>query len=157
LHTAAHGGHETVLRLLIEHQAEVSAQDIAGATALHCSAYFRHETVTRLLLEDGAEVSAKTNNGWTALHFAARGGSEALTVLLLDKGADEQAQTNAGNTPKHFAEAGLHHQVGAILQAVGVRRAKCVAFAMGHHERVGVGSRVKELDQKVLRMVLERV
>ena len=38
-----------------------------------------------------------------------------------------------------------------------VTRAKCVAFAMGHHERLGVGSLVEGLDPGVLRMVLEQV
>ena len=157
LHTAARGGHETVARLLIEHQADVSAQDNDGETALFIAAHGGHETVTRLLLEDGADVSAKTNDGWTALHYAALGGSETATVLLLDKGADEQAHTNIGETPGHIAVAKLHHQVAAILQTVGVRRAKCVAFAMGHHARLGVGSRVEELDSGVVRMVLEQV
>jgi len=38
-----------------------------------------------------------------------------------------------------------------------VRRANCEAFAMGHQERLGVGSRVQLLDAGVLRMVLEQV
>ena len=32
-----------------------------------------------------------------------------------------------------------------------------VAFAMGHHPRLGVGSRVLELEVGVVRMILERV
>ena len=37
-----------------------------------------------------------------------------------------------------------------------MRRAKCEAFAMGHQERLGAGSRVRWLDAGVLRMVLEQ-
>ena len=37
------------------------------------------------------------------------------------------------------------------------RDQRCVAFAMGHHERLGGGSRVQELDEGVVRMVLEAV
>ena len=38
-----------------------------------------------------------------------------------------------------------------------MRRANCEAFAMGHQERLGAGSRVQWLDAGVLRMVLEQV
>jgi len=44
-----------------------------------------------------------------------------------------------------------------MLKAEGVRRAQCVAFAMGHHARLGEGTRVEKLDAGVVRMVLERV
>ena len=37
------------------------------------------------------------------------------------------------------------------------RDQRCVAFAMGLHERLGGGSRVQELDEGVVRMVLEAV
>ena len=35
------------------------------------------------------------------------------------------------------------------------RRARCEAFALGHHERLGAGSRVSELEAEVVRMVIE--
>ena len=41
-----------------------------------------------------------------------------------------------------------------VIKAEGVRRAKCVAFAMGHQERLGAGSRVLTLDAGVVRMIL---
>ena len=37
------------------------------------------------------------------------------------------------------------------------RDQRCVAFSMGHHERLGAGSRVRSLDEGVVRMVLEAV
>jgi len=77
--------------------------------------------------------------------------------LLLDRGADEQTQTNDGRTPEDVATLGAHHQIVEMLKAEGVRRAQWVAFAMGHHERLGGGSPVDELDAGVVRMVLEQV
>ncbi|KAJ1471005.1 hypothetical protein T484DRAFT_1845674 [Baffinella frigidus] len=38
-----------------------------------------------------------------------------------------------------------------------VQDEKCVAFAMGHHPRLGAGSRVLELEVGVVRMILDRV
>jgi hypothetical protein len=44
-----------------------------------------------------------------------------------------------------------------MLQEAVVTRAKCVAFAMGYHKRLGVGSLVAPLDAEVVRMVLQLV
>jgi hypothetical protein len=93
----------------------------------------------------------------TALHAAANSGNETVLRLLLDTGADEKTQTDDGRTPENVATAQGHHQVATMLKAEGVRRAQCVAFAMGHHERLGSGTPVQELDAGVVRMVLEQV
>ena len=47
-----------------------------------------------------------------------------------------------------------------MLKAEAERReavARCEAFAMGHQERLGAGSRVRWLDAGVVQMVLEQV
>ena len=38
-----------------------------------------------------------------------------------------------------------------------VRDTMCVAFAMGHHPRLGEGSQVLELEVGVMRMIMDRV
>ena len=45
-------------------------------------------------------------------------------------------------------------QVVELLRAVTTCRMRCIAFAMGLHERLGAGSRVGALDPGVVRMVL---
>jgi hypothetical protein len=80
-----------------------------------------------------------------------------LARILLDNGADEQQKTNAGSTPEDFATAGPHPLLAVMLKAVAVRRAQCVAFAMGNQERLGAGSWVQERDAGVVLMVLEQV
>ena len=155
---AARGGHETTARLLIQLGADVLAKDFAGMTALHYAAMGVHETVMRTLIELGADIAATDIMGQTVLHCASHQGHETVVRLLLDAGADEQDQgTYTTGTPEILATDGGHHQVAAILKAEGVRRAQCVAFAMGHHARLGVGSRVEELDPGVVRMVLDEV
>jgi ankyrin repeat protein len=76
------GGHETVVRLLLEKGADVKAKTSSGWTALHLAARGGHEAVVRLLLEKGADAKAKTSSGWTALHLAARVGHEVVVRLL---------------------------------------------------------------------------
>jgi ankyrin repeat protein len=53
LHLAAIGGHQAVVRLLLEdYKADVEAKTNDGWTALHCAAGGGHEAVVRLLLRD---------------------------------------------------------------------------------------------------------
>jgi hypothetical protein len=90
-----------------------------------------------------------------------------MVRVLLQYGANGEAKDNGGDTPEDYATAYIinintthsqsHLQIVAMLQAEAVTRAKCVAFAMGHHERLGVGSRMEALDPEVVRKVLEQV
>jgi len=157
LHYAAKTGRTEVTSLLIAHGAEVSAASNYGSTPLQYASQNGHTAVVLLLLEKGADLSSKDCDGWSVLHQTACYGHRALTSLLLDKGADEQSKTNGGTTPAEMATASSNPEVAAMLQAEGLRRAQCVAFAMGQQERLGAGSRVQELEVGVVRMVLDQV
>ena len=52
---AAHGGHEAVAQLLLQHGADVRAAKNNGITALMIARAKRHETVARLLREHGGD------------------------------------------------------------------------------------------------------
>ena len=150
--------------LLLENGADVSATANEGQTALHLAS---SEAVSLLLLQHGADVSAKATGvyrGMTPLHMAARVGNTEVVRVLIEHRANASAEDDYGRTAEdslHLAQAiagsHLHRQVMAMLQAEAVIRAKCVAFAMGHHERLGVGSRLQGLDPEMVRKVLEQV
>ncbi|KAJ1479797.1 ankyrin repeat-containing domain protein, partial [Baffinella frigidus] len=53
-----------VVRVLLEHGADVSARD-SGSTPLHWAAIQGLDEMTRLLLAYGADVSSKSIAGWT--------------------------------------------------------------------------------------------
>ena len=154
--------HEEVVQMLLENGAEVSARSNNGYTPLHCAALSGHEALALVLLAKGAEVSARSTNGLAPLHCAALCGTEPVARVLLHVGADLQSTTDDGRTAEDIATQYSHPQVAAMLKAEEVRReevhrARCEAFAMGHQERLGAGSRVRWLDAGVLRMVLEQV
>ena len=54
-------GHEAVVRLLLEHKADVDAKDQYGKTALYRATLYRHETVVRLLQSTKHPVNHPTH------------------------------------------------------------------------------------------------
>ena len=161
LQETAASGHVKVALLLLQNGAAVSAQSLhEGATAMHFAARYgdwsANLSVLRLLISKGADTSAKDNDGGTALFWAARDGKRAVVPFLLfhDKGADLQSMSN-GRTPEDVAFSRSHLEVAAMLKAEALRRATCEAFAMGQHERLGEGSRVRGLEPEVVRMLLQ--
>jgi ankyrin repeat protein len=163
LHRVAHVGLVAIMLLLLENGAEVSVKNPSGLTALHAAAFGGHEALVFMLLEHGAEVTSKTDTQkLTPLHLAALEGHETVARVLLHKGADLQSKTNDGRSAEDIATQCSHPQVAAMLKAEAerreaARRARCEAFAMGHQERLGAGSRVRWLDAGVVRIVLEHV
>ncbi|ORY63953.1 uncharacterized protein BCR38DRAFT_474519 [Pseudomassariella vexata] len=82
LSRAAEGGHEAVVRLLLEKGADIEAQDKEGWRPLLWAAEGVHEDVVRLLFEKGADIDALDNCGRMALSLAAEEGYEAIVQLL---------------------------------------------------------------------------
>ena len=78
----------SVVRLLLEHGADVNAPDVFGGTPLCKASFFGALEVVRLLLEHGADVRAKNNGGKTVLQFAAGEGHNEVVKLLRERGAE---------------------------------------------------------------------
>jgi ABC-type taurine transport system ATPase subunit len=63
---------------------------------------------------------------------------------------------NLGSNIIHAATQSITRCSTAIEEET-ITREKCVAFAMGHRQRLGVASAMSEFDPELLRMVLECV
>jgi ankyrin repeat protein len=112
---AVQNGHEAVVRLLLEHKANVDAKDQDTRTALQMAAKGGHERVVKLLLEYKADINSKGEHGETALHKAVAGGHLEVVQLLLDYKADVNVNSRYKGTALHEAAEGGHLEVVQLL------------------------------------------
>ncbi|KAK6627845.1 hypothetical protein RUM44_010324 [Polyplax serrata] len=91
---AASAGHPDIVKLLINHGAEVNAQSCSGNTPLMYACSGGHEAVVRVLLENEANVEDHNENGHTPLMEAASAGHVGVAKILLDHGAGINTHSN---------------------------------------------------------------
>jgi len=106
LEWAARRGHNDVVKVLLENNADVNAsRHTDGVTALYIAAQNGHAEVVEMLLANKGEVNAsRTDTGITALYIATRRGYAEIVKLLLASDADVNASlARDGSTPLHDA------------------------------------------------------
>ena len=124
LHWAAMGGHDDVVKQLIDTEADVNAAESgSGMTPLHGAARWNRLTTAGLLLANGAEVDARDRFGRTALFDAMVKDRFDMIDLLLGSGADLSARNNEGQTPFDWAVAHRKSKLIEHLKSRGAKRA----------------------------------
>ena len=113
LKVAAERSDPAMVRLLIEHGADVNRCESGGYTALmvacrqyYCSGigpYERVKAVVALLLDRRADFNAAADDGDTPLHLAIRARQYGVVELLLEHGADANCTDARGRTPLKLA------------------------------------------------------
>ncbi|SPJ73909.1 related to ankyrin [Fusarium torulosum] len=121
---AAAGGHETIVKLLLDTgKVDVNAKDQSGITPLSCATVWGQEAIVKLLLDTG-KVDVDARDTWynmTPLLRAAEGGHEAIVKLLLDTGkVDVDAKDPNGKTPLWGAAEGGHEAIVELLRKTGI-------------------------------------
>jgi hypothetical protein len=100
LHSAVLGGHEEVVKELLDHGVDTSTADCKGRTALHLAAQCYSLGVLRLILERGADMAARDGESMTPLHFAYQKGVTRMIDCLMEKGANREAKAIYRLTPQ---------------------------------------------------------
>jgi len=95
--------HADIVRVLIEHKADVHARTQEGFTPFLFAARQGDADSAQMLLNAGAEVNEATPDGDNALLLASASGHEAFSIYLLEHGANPNAADRNGITAMHYA------------------------------------------------------
>ena len=80
---AAEKGHDTVIPLLLEADAQIDAQDNSGGTPLIYASANGKEAAVRELLKGNPNLDLKDNSGDTALDWARQENHQSIVDLLV--------------------------------------------------------------------------
>ena len=123
---AALNGRLNVLKVLLEHNCDVSKRDMDGFTALHLISIDPEikskpaiESLVILLLEHGVPLEARSSDGSTALVLSAYNGKISIAECLLDHGADIHSTDKRGYTTLHIAVQKDYYEIVALLISKG--------------------------------------
>jgi ankyrin repeat protein len=152
LRAASYKGHIDVVRVLLDHGANVNTLD-KKKTPISSACRGGHPEIMRLLLEHGADVDvgADSDDDDLVLHLASKAGQAEVIQLLLRHNADVNAGGFMGWTPLHGASDSGHAKVVQLLLDHG---ADINALSMGHNAPLRFALSNESLE--VMRLLLER-
>ena len=123
LQVAAYKGYEDVVRLLLDHGANVNQRSVHASTLDYAVAESR-ESVVRLLLERGAEITVEAASsyydlrGLASLVLAARTGHVSIMKLVLENGTYPRARESFSEAYQEAIAQG-HQDVADLLLDYG--------------------------------------
>lgn len=120
---AAERGDRHRLVELLKSDADASAAQVDGMTALHWAAYRDDLEVVTLLLESGADPVAENRYGIPPLSLACVNGNASMLKLLIRAGADPNGSLRGGETP--------------LMTASRTGKVEAVRVLLGHGAEVG--------------------
>ena len=107
LHFAAQNGNLDIIKFLVEHGADISAQDYEQSrSVIHFAAENGDIECIKYLTEKEANLLDQDIYGATALDYAARSGHLEAVKYLVDKKIDYTAKDSRGWTVMHYAACG---------------------------------------------------
>ena len=121
LHYAVAKGDVEVVKFLVEHDADINAQDsVLSRSAIHFAAESGSLDCIRFLAEKGANLLDRDSYGATPLHYAARSNRLDVVKFLVDKKIDYTAKDVRGWSAMHYAANGGSIDIVKYLLAKGL-------------------------------------
>ena len=132
-----------MVEVLLERKADPNLQssgDTISTPLLVCAKEHDDVMMAVMLIEHGADPNFQADSRHTPLCEAVAHGNLAMVQLLVDRGANLFAVNQANQTASELAEAAPKlAEVAAYLRSVAYEP-RMLAFSMGLHPRLGVGS-----------------
>lgn len=119
LHSAAAGGHEAVVKLLVDRGANIHHVTTQGWNVIHFAAWAGVLPILQFIVQRGVFVQAMTEQSWTALHCAAFRGRAPTIEMLANLGVPVDAFTKQRKTALHLAASEGHEDAVRTLVARG--------------------------------------
>lgn len=98
---ASANGHDKIVEILINNNADVKIKDEREATALHHAAQSGHIAIIEMLIKAECDINAVDKNKWTPLMNACYWANEEAVLVLLKAGADSDIRNIDGRTALH--------------------------------------------------------
>jgi ankyrin repeat protein len=149
LHYAAFCGNVGMIRLLLEHGADVNFRNADGEVPLHHAVDIdgkaslgEQREVLEILLGSGGDVHARDYMGRMPLHWAVEKCHLKATEVLLEAGADVHARDSNGETPLHLVARARKRRNGKeVAGALISRRSGFLVSGIGGESVVALGKR----------------
>ena len=121
LWVAAATGHLNVMKLLIDHNADVDGRNATNSTPLRAAAYDGRLEIVSCLVENGADVNARDEFESTPLMISCSNGNMDVASYLIEQGANYHLQDKAGDTSLHYAVEKEHTLKLSARLSLGVK------------------------------------
>ena len=127
LNLAALLGHVEIVRLLLDHDAEVDKKTAIGITPLMTAASAGRMEIVRMLLDENAAIEATSKAGWTALMYSVVGKDIEVMRFLIDKGANVSIRGKKGETAESIAKSRNRADMAQLLGESYARQSYAIA------------------------------
>ncbi|KAK3097697.1 hypothetical protein FSP39_012220 [Pinctada imbricata] len=108
---AAGSGHFSVVKILVEHSADVNHGSNSNSTPLRAACFDNRIDIVRYLVENHADITIPNKYDNTCLMISSYKGHKECVRFLLEKGADPNTTAHCGATALHFAAECGHMDV----------------------------------------------